>query len=645
MLDITIGGFTPPNSILAGATDTVPTSTAEAVAALGASPTSSTDGTITVTTSSVDNVLVLAIVSVFNPIIANISEDPNINAVWEEIGTATVGSVTYSFFVLQGAASTAYTIIVISGRQYTMPYANTTSGLGWRSMRLTEVYAPTGNTFYIEGVLHASQRGIFVVPKSEEEIRVTFYDTAHPAGMVIFGGVVERGGLKLVSKGRMVLTIEARDYMKWLDRRLVSGVYTDRIPGLMVASILRDFANVQEEDDGVRFYFAPRTADNEPQFDTEFGNILPKNYNLRALSETVQDIAENSDGVWWPDHTKGIHFVPSESLTNMPPGLPVVTVPVLGTDGVTSETPVGLYNLDDEINLSNFEMEANTSNLVNALVVNNFFFRSPQPTFIPPNDDDTGFSTDNVREFTGPEANGFITTLPYKPYSLTDDDFEVWFSEDRATYRRMDVQLDPNTRLSSTRIMPPVDTVYVGFGDGETGAYIRWSPVQRLSTSAAFRVKLRPFLAALFPELAHNIRSIIHFEEVTGGVHDGVYEQLVSFDDLEFSGENPVDAFNEYGSRLLRRRSWPVYTGKFTCLSSDSTGWRSRQRFYVTSEEFEIFDEQHHVRMGSPAHDITRPYYMTRPPIRAIVKTVTTEAINAQELKHTITWSSTESDF
>ena len=534
--------------------------------------------------------------------------------------------------------------VEIGGRDYTVSDGTTASGLNWASLRVTDVFAPTGNQADIEGVVNYYDMGSFVMPRSEEEMRVTFYSERTPSGLVdpssaevLFGGVVENVHWELINQGRMFIRIMARDYMKWLDRKLVSGVYIENTPGAMVRHLLLNFADMQDIYDmsDPRFYDA--------DIDVEFGQILPKAFSYRKPSEAVQEIAEATDAVWWPDHQKGVHFIPTEGIRNRAP-FGTRTVPILTRDGrsIIPPNPVAVYDLDTEYNASDFKMEESSVGLQNSLVVQDLNYRSPQTLYIPANDDNTGWSASTHRFESSHVANRRLP-LPEIPYDLSDTDFSVEFDRGNGYYE-LTVEPDPINRLSDRIYDPPAGTVFVGFGGRVGGPYIRWSADERVNTNTAYRIKLRPFYAALFSQTSRNTSSSSYYRRTSGGVHDGIFETLINFGDLEFTGENPIRAFEEFATNLLARRSWPVYNGSFTCLSTNQTGWRARQRFYLTSETFDLYDLQHWDAIGSPDYDQNRPYHETRPVIPGIIKSVTTTVQSPDLLQYEMEWSSTISD-
>lgn len=556
----------------------------------------------------------------------------------------------------------------IGGYRYTaemgdpMAPPESLGGLDLTTLRMTEHFTPTGNQAHIEGVIHYSGPGT-AVPKREQEIRVTFYPR-NPDGTVgdadvLFGGVVEQVNAEVINQSQMYVNIDARDYMKWLDRKLVSGVYVEDTPGAMVRHILLDFGDMQDVYDpsSSRFYDAG--------IDVAFGSILPKAFSYRRLSEAIQEVADATDAIWWIDHTKGLHFIRTEDVQNQAP-LPKQTVAILTRVGasITPSSPVAVLDLDapymdydDEAEallsressfaISNFAMEDSSVGLQNSLVVKDMFYRGVESLYVPTNSAGDGWG--QAQTFDSSHIASARFPLPEIPYDLTEDDFSVEFDRGNGYYPLI-VEPDPVNRLSNRTLQPERGTVFVGFGGRAGGPYIRWRPGairdggEGVDTSTAYRIKLRPFYAALFSQTSRNTSSISYFAEESGGAHDGVFESLIDFGDLEFTGEDPIQAFEEFAANLLARGSWPVYNGSFNCLSSDITGWRARQRFYLTSKTFDLHNLQHWDALGRPDYDPNRPYHETRPVIPGIIKSITITVHSPDLLYYDIDWSSAISD-
>ena len=122
----------------------------------------------------------------------------------------------------------------------------------------------------------------------------------------------------------------------------------------------------------------------------------------------------------------------------------------------------------------------------------------------------------------------------------------------------------------------------------------------------SIRISYRPLLNNPFPERTRHVHSIAEFarrESQGGRTSDGIYEKLISFTDLEFGGDNPIEAFLQFGNMLLTNHAWPVIDGTFDCLSINYVQWTAGQTFRMISEAFNIFDLEQWVIAGGPDTD------------------------------------------
>ncbi len=71
------------------------------------------------------------------------------------------------------------------------------------------------------------------LPRTEEELVIKFNDTT------IFGGVVEEVEFEVLGQNQALVTVRCRDYTKWLDGKLVSGVFTQSKADDMVKAIVQ----------------------------------------------------------------------------------------------------------------------------------------------------------------------------------------------------------------------------------------------------------------------------------------------------------------------------------------------------------------------------------------------------------------------
>ena len=165
-----------------------------------------------------------------------------------------------------------------------------------------------------------------------------------------------------------------------------------------------------------------------------------------------------------------------------------------------------------------------------------------------------------------------------------------------------------------------------------------------MAAESHIRMSYRPLLANIFPAIAREVFSITEFaaRETAGGrtndgfAPDGIYERLIHFTDLEFTGEDPFETMNEFSQHILRLHAWPTMEGSFETLSTYFAGWKAGQTFRITSEAFDIFDLESWVKRGKPAVPSGSNYSDTKEPIRVWVKAVRTTILSPTVLHHRI---------
>lgn len=485
--------------------------------------------------------------------------------------------------------------IQIGGMTYTSSDPELDDGLDWTTLSIEDVMAPTGDLASVQGVFRTAEK----IPLTEQEMVVTF------DGTTIFGGVVEEVEYELYAEGTVLVTVTARDYTKWLNQKLVSGVFVDLVAEDMVKSIVNTFA---------------------PSISTTGVNdttsILPKVFNFISVGEALQEIADIVGAIWYVDFNRVLHFVQADNPTNI--------------------SPLAVYDVDDEMNVGNLRFSKSTEDIQNSLVVKDFVFRGPNIFYEPGGD---GFPVDD----TGIDVTEEIKTrkridLQFTPYDLEDFVFEINETPGSDTWVTKAAQWDivtatPGDDPSNLN----TNFVYVNAGRGIAGqSFVRWS--FDLSTGDDIRISYRPLLANIFPELTREVFSIDEFarRESEGrslaagqSAPDGIYERLIYFRDLEFAGTDPLQDMITFGTSILDLHAWPVVEGTFETRSNLIDGWRAGQRMFITSEEFDIFDLQKFVQQGG---NILSPP-PAKSPLPIWVKAVRIQPISYNELRYRITFT------
>ena len=452
--------------------------------------------------------------------------------------------------------------ITVGGITYTSDVADT-GGFDWTKLTIQDIMAPTGDLASISGTFQYPRDLPSKYPETETEMVISFSngdvsDDDYIAEHTLFGGVVETVDVKLIGRNVTDISVDARDYTKWMDQKLVSGVFTESNGGAMVNSILSTFTT-GFSNAGV----------------TYTGDILPKVFNFVPVSEAIQEIADTCQCSWYVNADRVVHFLSFADADNA--------------------APMSLYNVDTEMDVGNLQLTRTTENIQNGLIIKDFFLRSTNIFYEPGNHafpvDDTGIDIDT-------QAAGKRVVLTYLPYDLDEFTFEVNETPGADTWVSKTPQWDSTANTIGVDDLND-NFVYVNPGHRSSNAFVRWG--FDVAAGSDVRVSYRPLITGPFPEIAREPHSITEFarrESAGGRTSDGIYERLISFNDLEFTGTDPIQALIDFGSVLLSFHAWPHLEGTFETTSDKYHGWRAGQTFQMVSNAFDIYDLGQYVRSG-----------------------------------------------
>ena len=244
---------------------------------------------------------------------------------------------------------------------------------------------------------------------------------------------------------------------------------------------------------------------------------------------------------------------------------------------------------EDEVNaVRGFRWTKSTEDITNSLVVQDFHFRDPDLTFVPGEFDPEETQDDFIGAPLDVSGRGrFI--LQSVPHDLHEFTFQYRRSSSEL-WQDVPVRWDisPTTPIDDLR----AGVVWAAPGNKGATCAIRW----RLGSFAGapapqFRFSYRTNLVSVFAEISQDANSIAEFQQREGSWSNGTYEKLISLEDLEFIGENPIDNLTEYGRSILSLFAWPVITGSFKTDSMQfENHWRAGQHFDLISPTYGIYD-------------------------------------------------------
>jgi hypothetical protein len=433
--------------------------------------------------------------------------------------------------------------------------SRTLTNWDWSTLEIEERLGPGGDRADFEYIYDITDPSTNVKPQTEEEVQVTF------DGSRIFGGIVESISREQISPYTFRLRISCVDYTKWLDRQYVSDFFTDGLAGDMVKSVINN-------------YTTGFTTNNV----NGVTSILPKVFNLVTVSEAIQQIADVAKAMWWVDFDRDIHF--------------------LAEDDDSLVAPIQYINFDTEKNIGGLQLSTSTEGIHNTLILKELFARAENYVYEPGIDNNASWpaEVDWPASWTGDDGTTRFDLL-FPPYDLDTMTVEV---NSGGSWSSKVVQWDWVAAVPGVSGGGMSTEVYVS--PKQEKPYIRFKDA--IANGDLVRVKYRPIRTQSLQQLYRDIYSVAEMsrrESAGGRSSDGVYEKIISLNDLEFgqSGSSDLrDAIAEYTQTILDREAWPRVNGQFITYSTDYSGWAAGQVFKVYSDRWDIYDLQFWAKQG-----------------------------------------------
>lgn len=480
-----------------------------------------------------------------------------------------------------------------------------TDNWDWSGLRITDTIGIKGDraTFTLRGDPLLSSN----LPVVDQEVQITFFP---PSGsttvQTIFGGIIAEYSLLPATAGVYDYAVACVDYTRWLDKRRVSGFINQTNVRDAVRDILDQFT------DGFSY------LDNDGNESVRMSDveIFPTSFALTTVSESLQEIADMKDAFWYVDFDKVVWFMKRLDTDNT---APIATI---------SMTSPSVTNLTVSV----------TSDRKNVIIVKEFYIRSPYKTYEPPKTssgttpDYSQWESATASWPTAWRGTGSLTLFPLlqEPYDLSG--FTVETSPDAAAWVSQKLEWEGTSTSAGEPGGTGTDIVYIE----PEGRWLRFgTPPANLDY---IRVSYRAVLRNQLPDITRDQASIteVSTRESTGGrTSDGVYEDIVSFPDIEFSGttnDNVLENVSAHVRGIFTRWAWPRFSGKFTTYSDVATGWRSGQAFTLTDgAAWDVYDHQLATAEGvAPASA----------PLTCYVTQVDTTVVSTDILRYDITFSS-----
>lgn len=456
------------------------------------------------------------------------------------------------------------------------------------SIDILDVFAPTGDICTIDYIF---QVGETILPMVSQLLEINFTDS-QGVDKKLFVGPIEIVDFAQ-SPGGHRLSITATDLTKWMDSKLVAGIFTESTVTVMVAAILAQYA---------------------PSFNrttyidaTDTTSILPHTFDWNKVSECLQQIAEERGYVWWVDFAGAVHFVPKGLIYSSAPIINIVP---------STNTVIG-----------DFKFSVRVDELKNTIFVKEFFFRSPNLSFEPGED---AFIASIGRDISG-ETQPLIH-LREEPYDLSELVVEV--SENGGaweTYTIRDIHTEATVGDDTTFL---AGSAYVDAQGRKITIFHKDGIDTAFPTTSLVRTQYRPLQKPTIPEISVDVFSILKFADLeTGSItNDGEHQFMVSFGSLEFGGTNPIITLLDYITSILSDYAWPIVEGSFTTFYDGNRNigfheWAAGQAFLLKEEAWNLFDWKEWVLNG------------VKSPLVCYIRSVKTTVINPEVLKFDITFS------
>jgi hypothetical protein len=371
-------------------------------------------------------------------------------------------------------------------------------------------------------------------PKAGNSVRVIDEDDAYP----LFAGTIMNVGQKMLNPITFHFTVEAADYTRFFDRRVVSKKFPkDSTVNEVVLEII-DKWTVGFTKKNVKY-----SAIRLPEL--AFDNATP--------SACLDEVAEKIGWQWYVDFNKDVHFFESEEAK--PPAL-------ISTNNC--------YDLDTEIDAGgDVEISEDVGNLKNFIILKDvktkskfaiwdsfletakMFFTFKWDVFTP-----TVIDRDSIKEYlTGKivdnNTGAFIDKLEFRIDNV-DGNIESKIGADNTIF---------------------VNFEYMGFRTSDKLA-------QRLQDNPSYRLDLNysPAEDVELPFLEPD--SILEMQEREGGDSSGIYEYVCSEPTLWTETGEEASGIAE---QVLARDAWPSFSGSF---KSYKKGWKAGQHFTLKSERW-----------------------------------------------------------
>jgi len=374
-------------------------------------------------------------------------------------------------------------------------------------------------------------------------------------GDLIFGGIVSSVNERMLNPTSFAYTIEAVDWTRFFDRRLVNETYIEQTAEAIVKAIIDTYTYGVDPEGRKTALFTYKNVRSS-------GIVIPTiTFDHVHPSACISEVAEKIGWSWYIDFEKDVHFFPQEENLAEP----------LADKGYQLKAD------EDLESYGNLEVIDTFAEIKNCIIIRDAKFKDAVQT---------EFVWDNHRSL-----HGELPEEPWCPAGVTKENILAFISAtiyDKTTDMPISVQ--------------PTLTIWLEYVDGRPGdgrgnsrtIFFRFPKSFRLSdlffaewkknTDWEIRFKYYPIVDPPQPYYADPLLiGLVRVREGAGS--DGIYEYLISAPEV-YSEEGKETEM--VARRILDRYAKPTVRGSFI---SYKKGWRAGQRFLLHSRIRDIFED------------------------------------------------------
>lgn len=359
-----------------------------------------------------------------------------------------------------------------------------------------------------------------------------------------FGGIIVEVQEELLGMS-LLYTVNAKSYVHWLDRHLVTKWYNQGAPETIIKQMISDFAPTF-------------TTYNVQGTNT---TIIPQYFDYQKMSDSIKLIADQLEYGWYVDNYKDVHFFALESF----------------------KSPLRNNTLDVDNDVSSYSdlvLTENAQQQVNKVFIKGFKTRSVDMMIVSyPADSQT---TQWSLGYRASSVSGDVDVVVYDSVTQMNGDTQ-WKNGGKNTAGTHMVLKRDIIDGSPTQNTTANNTAWIHY----TQHLLRISNFNSggaVPTGKVVACRMHYMKDVVW--LAQDPQAQAQTSSTEGKTSDGVYEG--AYQDKSLTNST-LDAVKAKGQMLLMKYGTPQITGTFNCYfdSTKTSGWNAGQYFNIkTTKRF-----------------------------------------------------------